>query len=276
LFAPDRIAEAPERYLARVGRVFECFDQQDSGNVSYGVEVADRRYFVKTAGSPSADAYLRHAERVALLDNAVRLARRYRHPALPVLHQTVESPHGTMLVYDWANGELLGVPQAQRADPASAYQRFRALPVERIAACLDTIFEVHALLGGGGEVAGDFYDGCLIYDFAASRVSLIDLDSYRSGPYRNDMGRMFGSTRFMAPEEFTLGALIDQRTTVFTMGRVVQEFLGDRAPATVREVAVRACQEEPSQRYGSLSAFWSAWQEGLAAPPFTASGSTSR
>jgi len=260
LFAPDRIDEAPERYLAGAGRVFACFDQQDSGNVSYGVSVEGRRYFVKTAGSPTGPGSLDHTGRVALLDNATRLARRYRHPALPVLHQTVESPHGTMLVYDWVDGELLGVPQARRTDPASAYQRFRALPVERIAECLDIIFEVHALLGSGGEVAGDFYDGCLIYDFASGRVSLIDLDSYRNGPYRNDMGRMFGSTRFMAPEEFTLGALIDQRTTVFTMGRVVQEFLGDRAPAAVREVAVRACQQEPSQRYGSLSAFWSAWQ----------------
>jgi hypothetical protein len=34
-----------------------------------------------------------------------------------------------------------------------------------------------------------------------------------------DMGRLFGSTRFMAPEEFELGVMIDQSTTVFTLGR---------------------------------------------------------
>ncbi len=33
------------------------------------------------------------------------------------------------------------------------------------------------------------------------------------------MGRMFGSTRFMASEEFELGALIDEQTNVFVMGR---------------------------------------------------------
>jgi serine/threonine-protein kinase len=249
-----RTDDPPEKYLATVGRVFARFDQQDSGNVSYGVEVDGHRYFVKTAGPPVADAFLGHRERVALLHNAARIARVYRHPALPVLHQTVESPHGTMLVYGWADGELI----AGRRSPA--YQRFRALPAEHLMTALDTVFEVHAMLGEGGEVAGDFYDGCLIYDFATGRLSLIDLDFYRSGPYRNDMGRMFGSTRFMAPEEFTLGAMIDQRTSVFTMGRVVHEFLGGRAPAAVREVADRACREDPTQRYEDLAAFWSAWQ----------------
>jgi serine/threonine-protein kinase len=257
----ERIDVTPEEYLASVGRVFARFDQQDSGNLSYGVEVGGHRYFVKTAGPPHREGTTDHAARVTLLHNAIRLARTYRHPALPVLHQTVESPHGTLLVYEWADGELLGVPSAARSDPASAYLRFRALPVERIVAALDTIFEVHAMLGEGGEVAGDFYDGCLIYDFATGGLSLIDLDSYHAGPYRNGMGRMYGSTRFMAPEEFTLGALIDQRTSVFTMGRVVREFLGERAPAAVREVAARACREHPDDRHSSLNAFWSAWRD---------------
>ena len=39
-------------------------------------------------------------------------------------------------------------------------------------------------------------------DFEARRLHLIDLDSYHRGPTVNEMGRMFGSTRFMAPEEF--------------------------------------------------------------------------
>jgi serine/threonine-protein kinase len=42
-------------------------------------------------------------------------------------------------------------------------------------AVLDTVFDVHALLGTGGEVAGDFYDGCLIYEFTTGRLSLVDL-----------------------------------------------------------------------------------------------------
>jgi serine/threonine protein kinase, bacterial len=257
-----------------MGSIFARFDRQDSLNVSYGVEVDGARFFVKTAGHPDDHApFLAHGERVALLHNAARLARLYRHPALPRLHGVVESQHGPMLVYDWVEGELLGVPRARRDDPTSSFQRFRALPAEQIAACLDAIVEVHDLLGAGGEVAGDFYDGCVIYDFAAQRPSLIDLDSYRPGPYRNEMGRMFGSTRFMAPEEFTRGALIDQRTSVFTMGRAVLVFLSDgtanpeafRGPSPLFEVAARACEPEPDRRHGSLPEFCAAWRAARAA-----------
>jgi serine/threonine-protein kinase len=252
-----------------MGTIFARFDQQDSGNVSYGVATGTARYFVKTAGRPDDDApFLSHDRRVDLLRNAIRLGGSYRHRALPRFHGAVESPHGPMLVYDWADGELIGVPRRQRDDAASAFRRFRSLPVEEIVACLDTIVDVHDLLGRAGEVAGDFYDGCLLYDFAARRLALVDLDCYRLGPYRNKMGRMFGSTRFMAPEEFARGALIDQRTSVFTMGRTVLVLLGDgttnpeafRGPVRLLQVAARACQPRPEQRYDSLPEFCGAWR----------------
>lgn len=38
---------------------------------------------------------------------------------------------------------------------------------------------------------------------------------------------MFGSTHFMAPEEFTLGASSDERTTVLNLGRTAFVFLGE-------------------------------------------------
>lgn len=66
------------------------------------------------------------------------------------------------------------------------------------------------------------------------------------------MGRMFGSTTFMAPEEFELGAPIDQRTTVFTLGRLVRHFgirLTERAetfcgPPTLAALVQQACDPE--------------------------------
>jgi hypothetical protein len=43
-----------EQYLRSVGTVFAEFGAltQDSGNVSYGVQIGADRYFVKTAGRP--------------------------------------------------------------------------------------------------------------------------------------------------------------------------------------------------------------------------------
>ena len=38
-------------------------------------------------------------------------------------------------------------------------------------------------------------------------------------PYINKMGRLWGSSRFMSPEEFELNAMIDERTNVFNMVR---------------------------------------------------------
>lgn len=265
----SRIDCAPEEYLRDAGAIFAVFDRQDSGNVSYGVELGGARYFAKTAGRPNLDLpQLTHEQRVALLRNAARIGKAYRHPTLPRLHRVIESPHGPILVYDWADGELLGVARDLRDDPASAFYRFRHLPIERIAVALDAVVDVHDLLGRAGEVAGDFYDGCLLYDFAAHRLSMVDLDNYRLGPYRNEMGRMFGSTRFMAPEEFAKGALIDQRTSVFTLGRTVLVLLGDgttdraafRGPTALWTVAARACQPRPEHRQRDLPEFGAEWR----------------
>ena len=40
------------------------------------------------------------------------------------------------------------------------------------------------------------------------------------------MGRLWGSSRFMSPEEFELNATIDERTNVFNMGAMAFSLLG--------------------------------------------------
>jgi len=258
----ERTDLAPGEFVARYGDVFAVFDAatQDSGNVSYGVSAGPGRLFVKTAGSPDAQPHLSHDERVALLRNAIRLARTVPDPAMPVLRNVVESPRGPLLVYEWAEGELVGTPSSRRSDPGSAFSRFRGLPRHERTAALDVVFRLHVNLAAQGWIASDFYDGCLIYDFATRRMHVVDLDTYRDAPFTNEMGRMFGSTRFMAPEEHTLGARIDARTTVFAMGRTVEQFLA--SDATVSEgiagLISRACQDDPELRFGSVAGFYRA------------------
>jgi serine/threonine protein kinase len=257
-----------QEFLTSVGTLFARFDTQDSGNRSYGVQIDGERYFIKTAGDPSDPLpVLSYAERVALLYNAARLHSTVQHPiCIPLLH-LIESPEGPLLVYPWRDGELIGGFSGKRDDPDSAFQRFRRLPASTITAHLTQIFELHAALGEQGWVAVDFYDGCLLYDFDRDLLHVMDLDLYHLGPFTNTMGRMFGSSRFMAPEEFTQGALIDQRTNVFTMGRAALIFLGDgsshRAPfrgsLALYAVAVQASVTQPEERYPSLAAFYEAW-----------------
>jgi serine/threonine-protein kinase len=265
-----QIEQTPAAYLEAVGGVFAVFDTQDSGNLSYGVQVGHDRYFVKTAGLPDdPQPYLPHPERVSLLRNAVCVRRCCDHPALPLLYQVIESPDGPLLVYEWVEGELIGVQRASRDDPQSTYQRFRRLPVPEIERALDVIYTVHDELARSGWVAVDFYDGCMIYEFERHELHLMDLDTYRQGPSTNDMGRMFGSSRFMAPEEFEQGAPIDERTNVFTMGRTAALFLSDgtlerppfRGSDAQYDITRSACSADRRQRFSSTAEFCAAWRE---------------
>ena len=267
----NRINQEPEPYLRTIGDVFAVFDEdmQDSGNISYGIRAEEERYFVKTAGRPDNPApYLSHAERVSMLRNAVRLRRGCGYHTLPALHQVIESPSGPLLVYEWVNGELVRTDATTRDHPQSTFQRFRQLPSEQILRVLDQIYELHYQLAQMGWIAVDFYDDCLIYDFDHHEIHVVDLDLYREAPFVNEMGRMFGSVRFMAPEEFELGAPIDERTNVFTMGRAAAVLLSDgtldcepfRGSDAQYEVLRRACEENRNERFDSMGAFYRAWE----------------
>ena len=114
-----------------------------------------------------------------------------------------------------------------------------------------------------GLVAVDFYDGCLLYDFDAGQVHLVDLDLYAPGPYLLERDRQFGSSRFMAPEEWQRGARVDQRSTVFTLGRTARVLLGEegawRGGSHLEAVVARATRRDPEARFGSVPAMQSAW-----------------
>lgn len=275
----SRIEQDPATFVRACSTVLREFDHltQDSGNVSWLVRSAGQHLFVKTAGTPDPpvpDApipYFDHAGRVRLLRNAVDLARSCDHHALPSLLNVIESPVGPALVYDAVGGELIRVPSEEREDPASSYQRLAQLPASVLFGLFDTLIDVHVDLAAAGWVAGDLYDGCLIVDFQTSALGVIDLDSYRRGTTTNDMGRMFGSSRFMAPEEFELGAQIDERTTVFTLGRIVWHFATrlteERAnfcgTAGLASVIQKACEPTPADRYNSVADMARAWRGAL-------------
>ena len=254
---------APPDFLAAAGRVFAVFDQQDSGNISFGVEIEGERLFVKTAGPPGSTGLpLAHGERVALLSNAERLARSVRHPALTPFEGSLQSAWGPMLVYQWVDGEHLHVERERRQHPDTPWQRFLALPVDERLAVVRTIVDLHVDLAEKGWVTGDFYDGCLIYNFQRKSIHIFDLDSYHPGAYRNHMGRMFGSTRFMAPEEFEKGRTIDERTTVFMLGRNLAIFLADIPALT--DVVARACADDPADRHPTVADFAMSFQQSTA------------
>ena len=250
--------------VAALGTTFAVFDEhtQDSGHVSYGIETEDgRRLFAKTSGGAAASpGGLSRAGRAEALRRTARLHRDVDHPALVTLHEVVEASDGVVLVYDWFEGELLGCPRARREDPAEAHHRFKRLPASEIATALDQVLTLHVALEQAGWVAGDFYDGCLMYDVATRRIVVMDFECYRLGAYVNDRGRLPGSTRFMAPEELRLGATIDARTTVFNLGRMLEIFLlAQHDLPAVAAVVGRATAEAPEARPASVADLHTAW-----------------
>lgn len=248
----------------RMGHVFAVFDHcsQDSSNVSYGVVAGHTRYFVKTAGTAQvARSGRSRADRVELLRRATQVHLDVDHPALGVMHKIVTTSDGIAIVHDWFDGELLGCPHERRDDPAEAHYRFKYLPAKEIAHALDQVIDLHVALENAGWITGDLYDGCLMYDFSSGDVRVVDFEFYRKGSYRNDEGRLPGSTRFMAPEEFQRGATIDSRTTVFNLARAVEIFLlAKNEIPRVRDIVDQATADRTDDRPATVARFQTLWR----------------
>ena len=101
------------------------------------------------------------------------------------------------------------------------------MPLETRLKIFEEIVRFHIHAAEKGYAAVDLYDGAVMYDKKAGRTILCDIDNYRKAPFTNDMGRMWGSSRFMSPEEFTLGAVIDERTNVYTLGAMAFALVAD-------------------------------------------------
>jgi serine/threonine-protein kinase len=260
---PVRLAAPHDlSFLARWGRAFAVLDEQDSGNLCFGMDGPQGRVFVKYAGA-------RTMRFDGIVDDAVERARRasevyqaLAHPTLVTLREVVEVGAGLALVFDWTDAVPLGRQYGRSAVVQSMPLRVRADGVRQI-------YDFHVHAASLGWVAIDLYDGSVMIDPAGGRVVLCDLDFYERAPTVNRMGRMWGSTRFMSPEEYELGARIDEVTNVFALGSLAHTFLGDDV-TKAREawagsdehfaVAARAMQRERGARWPSVAALAEAWR----------------
>jgi serine/threonine-protein kinase len=111
----------------------------------------------------------------------------------------------------------------------------------------------------------------MMYDFDKGKTVICDVEFYAKTPYENTMGRMWGSSRFMSPEEFTLGAAIDEITNVYTMGTTAFALFGDenkrdrnikdwQLSKELFDVATKAVSDERGNRQQSLEQFITEWK----------------
>lgn len=256
-------------FLGRYGRPFCVFDEQMSGNICFGMQSETYgKLLVKFAGAPTLNSRYSPQKAVQTLQSAAPLYDILRHPALASLAGHGAVAGGYALIFRWAEGENMHDPAVRR--------RVRHQPPLNKLQLLDRVFDFHLHCANLGYTAVDFYDGSLLYDFATGRVTICDIDLYRPMPAVNDIGRMPGSARFLAPEEYDLGAPLDSLTMQYAMGALAFEVLSrdgsrDRdqwaASLPLYAVASRAVSLDRAQRYPGLGAFLSAWREAVLASP---------
>lgn len=146
------------------------------------------------------------------------------------------------------------------------------MPLETRIQVFDDILDFHAHVAKKGYVAIDFYDGSIMYDFIKHKTIICDIDFYSKAPYINNMGRMWGSSRFMSPQEHQSGAQIDEITNVYTMGATAFALFGDGRDKCLEKwklseklfsIAKRAVSNERSRRQQFIKELIAQWRAAL-------------
>jgi aminoglycoside phosphotransferase (APT) family kinase protein len=255
-------------FLKKYGEVFKVFDDQDSGNICFGVKNGDDRYFIKFAGAPTERYSGEPVNAIDELKAAVHVYKELAHPHLVRLIRTEEVGAGFAAIFEWTDGECMG-----RMYPLSR-EKFMKMPDKTRIGVFRDIIDFHMHVIAKGYVAIDFYDGSILYDFKKEKTFICDIDLYSKRPYINEMGRMWGSSRFMSPEEYELGAEIDEVTNVYLMGAAAFALFGgetDRSRGKWRlsgelfNTAAKAVSDDRTKRHQTLKEFMEEWGGGISA-----------
>ena len=255
-------------WIKSYGTVFRVMDQQPSGNLCFGVEGPYGKLFVKFAGAQPVQYGGRPEDAVQWLQYSARLYERYLHASLIPMLTCGPVPGGYATVFPWQDALPL------RPSPPSdrVRSRVRKMPLIHRLSMLDGVFDLHLELSAGGLVAADFTDEHVLIDFDAHRALVCDIDQYRQRPAFNTRGRMPGSPRFLAPEEYVMGDELKEDTTVFKLGALAFEFFGDNAdrsqsawigPEKLYPVAARATRESRAARYPTVREFLLDWRKAV-------------
>jgi len=248
-------------FIKAYGEPFKIYDDQDSGNLCFGVESAGKRLFLKLAGAPTTRGLVSGQEAIERLMATVSVYHYLQHPLLTPVVETKTVPGGYLMVQDWFDGVCMVRQYGNQS-------RFLQLPIRDKLEIYARVLEFHQHVHEKGYIAIDFYDGCVLYNFDTKQVMLCDVEFYQKKPVRNTMGRMWGSSRYMSPEEFILGAVIDERSNIFCMGALAFELMGGGAGYLPKNweasqarytVALKAVNPDRAERYPSVAALMEAW-----------------
>lgn len=279
-------------FLSKYGRVFCVFDQNDSGNISFGVDNGKEKKFIKIAGAKTANSCISSQKAVENLKIATSVYNDLAHPHLIQLIEHFSYKDLYIAVFKWVDGECLFdywnfEKYSNNSELIAPRERFIKMPCDKKLNAFNTVFEFLTFIESKNYVAVDFYDGSIMYDFENDIVTVCDVDFFRKNPLLNDIGEDFwGTKRLKSPEEYTIGEKIDTITNVFTLGALLFHFFGsytDEEIARMYEknafipcryetwelsenlykVALKAVQSNRENRYSSMKSFYEAWKDNI-------------
>lgn len=250
-------------FLSEYGKVFKVFDDQDSGNICFGTEKDRQKYFIKFAGAKTAEYDGEPCDAVRRLKATVSIYENLKHKNLIEYIDAKEINNGFAMIFKWEDGECMG-----RMYPES-HRRFMSLSNDTKLKVFDDILNFMRYIAKQNFVAIDFYDGSILYDFENRKTIICDIDFFRKSPVVNDMGRMWGSSVFMSPEEFEKGAVLDEITNVYTMGAMAFALFGNykrdlenwQLSKDLYNIAVKATSDDRNNRYQSVEDLIDEWNK---------------
>ena len=174
-------------FLKKYEKVFKVYDDQDSGNICFGIENKGRKIFVKFAGAQTAEYNGDVFGAIQRLKATVPIYQSIKQKSLIKYITSEEVGQGFAMVFEWADGEC--------------------------------------------------------------------------------MGRMWGSSRFMSPEEYKYGEKIDEISNVFMIGKMGFSILTDsdlsfeHYPLSLGSFHVleKATNPNRCERYASITEFKKHW-----------------
>jgi serine/threonine-protein kinase len=251
-------------FLSKYGKVFKIYDAQDSGNICFGVADGEKRYFVKFAGAPTASYKGNSEDAIARLKDTIPIYKELAHPSLIEFINAEAIGNGFAVIFAWVDAIC-----AQRMYPED-YRKFKELSLSIKHRIFEDIMGFHAYVAAKGYVAIDFYDGSIMWDTINERSVICDIDFYQKAPYFGDMG-LWGSTRFISPEERSNGAIIDEVTNVYTMGATAFVLFADSDRSleawplkkALYNIVKRAVSDERSNRQQSIKQLMKEWKAAI-------------
>ncbi|MCK5129569.1 MAG: serine/threonine protein kinase [Clostridiales bacterium] len=219
-------------WLKTFGKVFKVYDAKDSGNILFGVEKDNRKYFIKYAGAYTLDYGHDAQGAIERLKKASQKYEAIKHPALIPLIEHKEIGDGYILIHEWHEGECLHdywmfskrlkyvgqkdfIELTKYKHKDASMHKFKNLFMEKRIKAYSIILDFVNTVHKAGYQAVDFNDNQIVYDFENDELKICDIDLYEKKPYVNPGKILFmNSERFRAPEECKEGSVCDEITNV--------------------------------------------------------------